>query len=83
MNNLSETQVRTMNEILEGSCRNPHDFLGMHQESDGVSVRVYDPAAETVTIIVGRNRYLMHKTNERGIFTRLFARKDLFAYKIE
>ena len=52
MKKLSDTQEnRVMNEILAGSCRNPHDYLGMHQVPGGVAVRVYDPEAESVTVI--------------------------------
>ena len=71
-------------EILEGSCRNPHDYLGMHREPGGVAVRVYDPAAKAVTVIVGKNRYPMIKIDEKGIFACVFGKKkDLFAYRIE
>ena len=70
MSNLSGARENNIvNEILEGSCRNPHDYLGMHQESGGVAVRVYDPAAKAVTVIVGKNRYPMIKTDDRGIFS--------------
>ncbi len=75
-----KSQDNIINEILEGSCRNPHDYLGMHQESGGVAVRVYDPAAKAVTVIVGKNRYPMVKVDDGGIFSCLFGRKkDLFA----
>ena len=85
MKKLSDTQENTvMNEILEGSCRNPHEFLGMHQVSGGVVVRIYDPEAESASVIVGNKRYPMTKENEQGIFTCLFARrKNLFAYEVE
>ena len=60
MKKLPDTQEnRVMNEILDGSCRNPHDFLGMHQVPGGVAVRVYDPEAESVTVIAGKKRYPM------------------------
>ena len=85
MSNLSGARENNiLNEILEGSCRNPHDYLGMHLESGGVAVRVYDPAAKAVTVIVGKNRYPMIKTDDRGIYSCVFGRKkELFAYKIE
>ena len=85
MTKLPDTQENAVkNQILEGSCRNPHEFLGMHQVSGGVIVRVYDPAAEFITVIAGKNRYPMLKTDDRGIFSCFFGKKkDLFAYKIE
>ena len=84
MKNSPDTQENgVMNEILEGSCRNPHEYLGMHQESGKVVVRVYDPAAEAVTIIANGKRHSMRKTNGQGIFTCVFARKELFAYQVE
>ncbi|MBO4633073.1 MAG: 1,4-alpha-glucan branching protein GlgB [Lentisphaeria bacterium] len=85
MTKLPDTQENAVkNQILEGSCRNPHEFLGMHQVSGGVIVRVYDPAAELITVIAGKNRYPMLKVDDRGIFSCFFGKKkDLFAYKIE
>ena len=38
------------NDILNGACRSPHDFLGMHEEKGRIVVRVYDPAAESVVV---------------------------------
>lgn len=85
MKKLPDTQENAvMNEILAGSCRNPHEFLGMHQVSGGVMVRVYDPEAESVTVISGNKRYPATKENEQGVFTCFFARrKNLFAYQVE
>ena len=85
MKKLPDTQEnRVLNEILGGSCRNPHDFLGMHQVPGGVAVRVYDPEAESVTVIAGKKRYPMNRENEQGIFTCFFGRrKNLFAYEVE
>ena len=85
MKKLPDTQEnRIMNEILEGSCRNPHDFLGMHQVPDGIAVRVYDPEAESVSVIAGNKRHPMTKEKEQGIFTYVFPRrKKLFAYEVE
>ena len=85
MSNLSGARENNIvNEILEGSCRNPHDYLGMHREPGGIAVRVYDPAAESVTVIAGKNRYPMMKIDDGGIFACVFGKKkDFFAYKIE
>ena len=85
MSNLSDARENNIvNEILEGSCRNPHDYLGMHQEPNGIAVRVYDPAAKSATVIAGKNRYPMIKINEDGLFVCLFGKKkEFFAYKVE
>ena len=72
------------NEILSGACRNPHDFLGMHVENGKVAVRVYDPEATMVTVIVGKDRFPMIKADVNGLFVCIFGRKkEAFAYKIE
>ena len=72
------------NEILNGACRTPHDFLGMHVIDGKVAVRVYDPAATMVSVIVGKDRFPMIKADENGLFVCVFGRKkEAFAYKIE
>ena len=72
------------NEIRDGSCRSPHDYLGMHVENGMVVVRVYDPAAKSVMLIAGKKSFPMGQANKDGLFVCSFPKKkEAFAYKIE
>ena len=72
------------NDILNGTCRSPHDYLGMHVENGRIVVRVYDPAAKAVSVIAGKKRYPMCLLDDAGLFVCYFGtKKETFAYKIE
>ncbi len=70
--------------LLAGRLSDPHSILGMHNTEQGVLVRVYDPAAESVEILCKDKRESMRKIHPAGLFAILFPRrKRHFAYKLE
>ena len=85
MKTKSEAQESSIwNAILNGACRSPHDFLGMHAENGRIVVRVYDPAAKAVSVIAGKKRFPMCRLDDAGLFVCYFGtKKEPFAYKIE
>ncbi|MBR2425404.1 MAG: 1,4-alpha-glucan branching enzyme, partial [Lentisphaeria bacterium] len=57
----------------------------MHNAPDGsVLVRVFDPGAESVTLLTDTRRYPMQKLHDGGLFGITFSRrKKHFAYRLE
>lgn len=70
--------------LLEGRISDPHSILGMHDAAHGVIVRVWDPAAESVSLIAAGRRRVMRKIHDAGLYALAFPRaKGHFAYEIE
>lgn len=70
--------------LFEGRMADPHSVLGMHTEKNSVVIRVYDPEAESVSILASGKRTPMEKTAPEGLFTLSFPRrKSHFAYEVE
>ena len=74
-----------LKQLLEGTIQDPHSILGMHNAPDGsVLVRVFDPGAESVTLLTDTRRYPMQKLHDGGLFGITFSRrKKHFAYRLE
>ena len=74
-----------LKQLLEGTIQDPHSILGMHNAPDGsVLVRVFDPGAESVTLLTETRRYPMRKLHDGGLFGITFPRrKKHFAYRLE
>ena len=58
------------NQIKNVTSKNPHGFLGMHHGPDGkgIVVRVYDPAAEKVSLQIEHESYEMTDFEGNGLF---------------
>ena len=70
--------------LLSGKTCDPHSLLGMHTEKPGVVIRVYDPAAESVSIRTAGQTKPMKKIREEGLFELAFPRrKQHFNYLVE
>ncbi|HET7738030.1 MAG TPA: 1,4-alpha-glucan branching protein GlgB, partial [Tepidiformaceae bacterium] len=72
--------------LLAGTLHDPHSILGMHPTAGGVSVRVFAPAAQSVSLIErGRDeRVPLAKTTTPGLFAaNLASRATPFPYVLE
>lgn len=70
--------------IVNGWCKDPHAFLGMHQNAYGVMVRVFDPYAQRVKMCWADREIEMVKVHDAGLFVIGFpAHKHHFAYTLE
>ncbi len=73
--------------VVKGTSADPHGVLGMHDAPEGrkgIVVRVYDPAADAVTLIAAGKRHAMPKIWKEGVFELNFpARKRHFDYTLE
>ena len=59
-------------------------FLGMHTEKDGIVVRVYDPVAQEVFLLVNGKKLPMEKVADAGLFVKTFpGKKKHFDYAVE
>ena len=60
--------------LFSGTCTDPHAFLGLHDWEESQKIlRIYDPAAESVEIICGKNqRSLPMKSVGGGLFVLIY-----------
>ena len=66
--------------ILTGSHYDPFRILGAHfsePEPGKVTIRTFQPYAEEVTLLIGKQRFIMPKTAEGGLFEQVLNREDL------
>ncbi len=54
--------------LLDGSDRDPHRVLGLHETTDGTVVRVYRPDASEVEILTSEDTVSAERTHEAGFF---------------
>jgi len=81
---------KIINSIINGNCKDPHAFLGMHvikgeNQKKDVAVRVYHPDAKSVELLdVSENIfYPIPPKYENGIYEIIFPdRNNLFEYKL-
>jgi len=79
-----QTENSPFQALFEGRMADPHSVLGMHTEKNSVVIRVYDPEAESVSILACGKRTPMEKTAPEGLFSLSFPRrKSHFAYEVE
>ncbi|WP_446692471.1 GlgB N-terminal domain-containing protein, partial [Ruminiclostridium cellobioparum] len=80
-----------INSIINGDCKDPHVFLGMHVvdgkgRKKDIAVRVYHPDAALIELLeVSENTFHpIPPKYENGIFEITFPnRKDLFEYQLK
>ena len=53
--------------LVDGAHASPHDILGPHRHDDAVTVRAMRPLAQSVTVVMGDQRYPMEHEH-RGIW---------------
>ena len=71
-------------ELFATCSADPHSVCGMHTTVEGVLIRVYDPAAISVSVRASGKVFPMEKTDPRGLFQYLFrGEKEHFAYELE
>ncbi|MBW1636505.1 MAG: 1,4-alpha-glucan branching protein GlgB [Deltaproteobacteria bacterium] len=66
--------------ILNGSHSDPFLILGAHfsePDPDKVTIRTFQPHAEKVTLLLGKLRLIMPRTDEEGLFEQVLNRDDL------
>ncbi|MBC7765582.1 MAG: 1,4-alpha-glucan branching protein GlgB [Hyphomonadaceae bacterium] len=83
MNNIKKTtQIQA---TVTGNNDDPFSFLGMHQTSKGIEVRVFIPTATKVRILDMQGEgYPTRKMHEEGYFQAIIKdRKDFFEYQLE
>jgi len=70
--------------LLRFDQRDPHSYLGLHPNSDGVTVRVYRPDALSVSVSWGKATRLSLQPLGLGFFEgSLKGKKDLGPYQVE
>ena len=79
------TGADLMQQVIAGTCRDPHAYLGMHNvDGAGVEVRVYDPTADRIVLTTGEKQFEMEKIHPAGVFrVRFPRRKNHFNYTLE
>lgn len=78
--------LTALDRIAAGTCSDPHSVLGMHDDpqNGGITVRVFDPAADQIFFLSGEKRLEMERARKKGFFTLSFPhRKKHFAYTLE
>jgi 1,4-alpha-glucan branching enzyme len=79
---LNEQQISL---ILRSDLRDPFEVLGMHQGNNGVSVRVFDPAARAITVLdreSGQPAAGMERVHNEGIFEAWIPNRSYFKYDL-
>ena len=70
--------------IVAGDDHDPFSYLGMHEEGDGVVVRVFHPGARTVAVLdyaSGKPLAELERVHEAGLFAGVVG-KAMFAYRL-
>ena len=78
--------MEAWNQVRNACGKNPHAFLGMHHGpgGKGILVRVFDPEAQSVTLLIGDERYEMTSFYKDGLFQIWFPDAEKhFNYKLE
>ncbi|GAB3424844.1 1,4-alpha-glucan-branching protein [Flindersiella endophytica] len=77
-----EIAAEELQRIVDGEHHDPHQVLGPHRGSDGVTVRVLRPMAERVTVLDGASRTdLTHEHG--GIWVGVLDGSDVPDYRLE
>lgn len=87
---MGNEDVIIVNSLVNGECKDPHDFLGMHvikgkANKGSVVVRVYHPTAKHVEVVdvTAANVYSMLPKHSSGFYELIFTdRNELFEYKL-
>jgi 1,4-alpha-glucan branching enzyme len=78
--------ARQIRDILQSDARDPHAILGMHKETNGLSVRAFIPGAQKVVVKkrgASRAAREMVKVDDDGLFVAFFANaKRFFKYEL-
>ena len=78
---LSENELK---QIINGELLDPFIFLGMHKiDKAKVVVRVYNPQAEKVEVIIDGINYEMFRISQEGVFEVVIESKEVKPYKLE
>jgi 1,4-alpha-glucan branching enzyme len=83
--------IDIVTEIINGDCKDPHIFLGMHvvdgkKKNQDIVVRTYYPDAKFIELIdvTTSTAFLMTKLCDEGIFEIVFPNRiKLFEYKLK
>jgi 1,4-alpha-glucan branching enzyme len=77
---------QNIDDILKNNLHDPFEVLGMHWESQGISVRAFAPEAESIDVVeAGSDRTVctMTKVRWEGIFEAVMPeRKEFFKYEL-
>ncbi|MDA8164212.1 MAG: 1,4-alpha-glucan branching enzyme [Desulfobacteraceae bacterium] len=71
---------RELDRLLGGSQHDPFQVLGwqvIHREPLTVVIRTYQPRAETVRLVLGRERLPMYRMRDAGLFEVVLANRGL------
>ena len=75
---------KELERIEKGELHDPFIFLGMHKLDDKrVVVRVFNPEANSVIVIIEGKHYEMPKISEHGVFELVLESKEIKSYKVE
>ena len=84
MADVSSGFQKAVRALLAGRIADPHSILGMHNERSGIVIRVYDPAADCISVHAGGKVLPMTKIRPEGLFELRFPRrKKHFNYEVE
>ncbi len=76
-------QIPEAGPLLSLSHRDPHAFLGIHPQKDGIKVRIYLPEAKSVSILLKKKKVLLDQVDARGLFEVLLpGLKELPPYQV-
>ncbi len=87
---MSKGNASLVKSIIEGNCKDPHVYLGMHiikekGKESSIAIRAYYPDAHSIDVIETSTNvsYLMKKIYPEGIFeVTIPGRDDIFEYKL-
>ncbi|MCX7667338.1 MAG: 1,4-alpha-glucan branching protein GlgB, partial [Atribacterota bacterium] len=79
------TEKELIQAIVPGHYSNPFAFLGMHETSQGVIVRVFLPGVENVTVVQkeGGKAFPLRKVHEEGFFQGILEGQAPFPYLLK
>jgi 1,4-alpha-glucan branching enzyme len=83
----STLKEQIIKSIGDGSHGDPFSVLGLHKvqkgKSEVISLRVFNPFAESVTALAGQKSYELERVSDEGLFEYVFPRrKNFFQYSL-
>ena len=74
---------RELERIVNSELADPFIFLGMHKVDDKrIVVRVFNPEAANVDVILEGKHFIMNKIAKEGVFELVIESKTLKPYKL-
>ncbi len=78
---LSQSELEN---IIHGNTADPFSLLGMHKlNKEELVVRVFNPFAEKVKILIGKENHMLNKIADEGLFEGKIKGKKVVEYLIE